>query len=93
MSLEQPLLPDLATEDPTRHLTFREDAALALDARGQACIDVFGLARPALIKQHQDHSRALHNARIVGALDLSKPLSARAKKFLQDFDYTLVEGK
>ncbi|MDJ0367464.1 hypothetical protein QMK33_20130 [Hymenobacter sp. H14-R3] len=93
LSMEEPLLPDLATEDPTRHLTFRENAAQALDARGQACIDVFGLDRPALIKQRQDHLCNLHNARIVGAFDLSAPLSTRARKFLRDFGYTLAEGK
>jgi uncharacterized protein (TIGR02646 family) len=93
VSLEQPLLPDPATEDPAQHLTFVEDAAKALDARGQACIEVFGLDRPELIKQRIEHLQALHNARVVGAIDLSQPLSVRARKFLRDFNYTLAEGQ
>jgi uncharacterized protein (TIGR02646 family) len=93
LSLEQPLLIDLATEDPTKHLTFIEDAVSPLDGRGQACVDVLGLDRPELIKQRIAHLQELHNARIVGALDLTLPLSERAEKFLLDFNYTLAEGQ
>lgn len=93
LSLEQPLLPDPATEDPAQHLTFVEDAAQAMDARGQACIDIFGLDRPELIKQRIEHLQALHNARIVGALDLSLPLNAHVKNFLVASKLTRVEAQ
>lgn len=93
LGAERPLLLDPATEDPAAHLSFVEDAVQALDARGQACIDVFGLDRPALIKQRIAHLQALHNARIVGALDLSLPLNSRARQFLRDFGYSHAEGQ
>jgi uncharacterized protein (TIGR02646 family) len=93
LSLEQPLLPDPASEDPAAHLTFVEDAVKPLDARGAACVEAYGLDRPELIKQRIEHLQDLQNARIVGALDLSTPLSAKARKFLRDFNFSLAEAQ
>ncbi len=95
LAQEQPLLIDPATEDPARYLTFRQDAIAPKRAsrRGKACIEAFGLARPELINRRIEHLKRLTHARIIGALDLSLPLSATASQFLRDARLSLAEGQ
>lgn len=92
LALEQPLLPDPATENPAVHLSFTQDAARALDARGAACIVVFGLDRPELIRRRQEHLKALSYARLVGGLNMTQPLAPAITAFFQDLRLTDAES-
>ncbi|QNE38587.1 hypothetical protein F1C16_02980 [Hymenobacter sp. NBH84] len=60
---EQPYLLDLATEDPTPHLTFRDFAAVALTERGQKSINAYDLNRVELLDRRNQHLKNLRNAR------------------------------
>lgn len=92
LATEQPLLPDPATENPASHLIFVQDAALALDARGAACIQVFGLDRPELIQRRADKLKALRQARFFSELDMSQPLDPAIEAYLQKSNLTYAEG-
>lgn len=92
---EQPLLPDPATEDPARYLTFRQDSIRPKrgSQRGKACIEAFGLDRPELLDRRIEHLKRLLHARIIGAIDLSLPLSATARQFLSEARLSLAKGQ
>ena len=92
LAAEQPLLPDPATENPATHLTFVQDAAKALDARGMACVQIFGLDRPELIKRRFDKLKALKQAHFLGGIDMSLPLNPAIASFLQQLNLTYKEG-
>ncbi|WP_052732820.1 HNH endonuclease family protein [Hymenobacter terrenus] len=92
IAVEQPLLPDPATEDPASHLTFVEDAVQALDARGASCIVVFGLDRPELLKRRQERLKSLKQARFMASLDLSKPLAPAITDFLQELKLSTADA-
>ena len=92
LAAEQPLLPDPATEDPAAHLTFEQDAAVALDGRGATCIRVFGLDRPELIQRRIDKLKTLKHAYFLGSLDMSLPLQPAIASFLAQLNLTYAEG-
>ncbi|HEX8349443.1 MAG TPA: hypothetical protein VF598_05760 [Hymenobacter sp.] len=92
LALEQPLLPDLATENPAAHLTFVQDAAQALDERGSVCIRVFGLDRPELIRRRIDKLKALKHAEFIAGLDMSLPLNPFIETYFQQLKLTYAES-
>lgn len=92
LAAEQPLLPDPATEDPAAHLTFDQDTAVALDERGAACIRVFGLDRPELIRRRIDKLKALKQARFLSGLDMSRPLLPPVAEFFASLHFTYQEA-
>lgn len=93
LAAEQPLLPDPATEDPQAHLTFRQDTAVALDERGVACIRVFGLDRPELIRRRIDKLNALRQAQIIGSLDMREPLQPAIAEFFAELRLSYSEAQ
>ena len=92
LATEQPLLPDPATENPAAHLAFVQDAAQALDARGAACIQVFGLDRPELIKRRLDKLKALKQAHLLSGLDMNLPLNPAIEAYFQALKLTYAES-
>jgi uncharacterized protein (TIGR02646 family) len=90
---EQPLLLNPALDTPSNHLTFVDDAIKALDARGTASIQGFGLDRPELIRSRVDHLKVLYYARMVGAFKFTLPLDPREQEFLQELNISIAEGK
>lgn len=92
LALEQPLLPDPATEDPASCLTFLQDAAKPLNERGASCIQVFGLDRPELIKRRLDKLKSLKQAQLLAGLNLSRPLDPAIAAYLRESNFTYAEG-
>lgn len=92
LAAERPLLPDPAIEDPAAHLTFDQDTAVALDERGEACIRVFGLDRPELIRQRLDKLKALRQAHFLSKLDMSKPLEPAVADFFNSLSLNYKEA-
>ena len=92
LSLEQPLLLNPATEDPTPHLTFTDDAALALDERGTCCIRVFGLDRPELIKRRLERLKSIKQARLLAGLDMSRPLAPAIASFFNELELSYADA-
>lgn len=90
---EQPLLLNPALDTPSNHLSFVGDAIKAIDARGAASIQGFGLDRPELIKSRADHFKGLYYARLVGAFKFTLPLGPREQEFLQELNLSIAQGQ
>ncbi|RFP64684.1 hypothetical protein D0N36_13050 [Hymenobacter lapidiphilus] len=93
LNREQALLLHPALDNPALHITFVQDAIKALDDRGEASIQAFGLDRPDLIKSRLDRLKELFYARIVGALKFMAPLEEREQEFLTELGLSVAEGK
>lgn len=77
---EEPLLLRPDQDDPTDHLSFRENVAVGKTDRGRKTIDVLGLNREALKRDRRERYEALEGLHALSQLDL--PQSEKAERKL-----------
>ena len=84
MTAEDPLLLDLAVDDPKSSISFREEVPYAVggNARGEATILALGLRRDALAEHRRKHLSLVNALRRL--IELRDPEAAKARKLLQD---------
>jgi hypothetical protein len=68
------------TEDPRKHIRFRDDAPEPRTARGQATIDVLGLRRASLREDRLEKLALLRQLADITELSAKKPRSRELKK-------------
>ncbi len=90
---EQPLLPDLAREDPAQSLTFRAEVAFGTDARGKKAITIYGLNRLKIVDARREHLEKVKLNRFLAALDLSIMLPPELATTLQTLQMTKAEAQ
>ena len=78
--IERPLLVNPATEDPRKHIRFRDDAPEPRTARGRATIDVLGLRRASLREDRLEKLALLRYFADLRQISAKKPRSRELKK-------------
>lgn len=78
---EEPLLLRPDQDDPTDHLSFRENVVIGKTDRGRKSIDVLGLNREALKRDRRERYEALEGLHALSQLDL--PQSEKAKRKIE----------
>jgi len=73
LAQEAPLLLNPAAENPAAHLTFQEEVATGLTAKGQASISAYGLNRTALLAVRRDRLRSARHTDTLARLLAADP--------------------
>ena len=100
LTAEAPLFIDLANEDPTEYVGFREEYAYAIDDNeyGVTCIKALGLNRAELEERRRDRlSELKYKVRMVDILaqwenDAADPLDSVEQGLLDDLRVELAEN-
>ncbi|GAB3638601.1 hypothetical protein GCM10027422_41910 [Hymenobacter arcticus] len=88
---EQPLLLDLATEDPQAHLTFVEEVARPLTERGTQCIVAYGLNRTELAQRRREHWEHMAHYQRLSRLDPTEYTATELKTILATLPFSVAE--